>query len=590
MVWQDNMTDGDGLGISAQRLNANLSATLGTFRVNEQGAGDQENAKVAMLKNGGAVFAWQGGKYGFQRIYARFLAANGTFATGDILVNTYTNSQQINPAVAALPDGNAVVVWSSFGQDGSLQGVYGQRLSATGQKLGAEFAINQTTSLNQRTPAVSALANGSFVVAWISEKFRGSILNTDPAGRIPDRTSGVELYDVGVFARLYDPSGKALGNEFQINTHSNVCANPAVSGAADGGFAVVWSERVGRLMTDGVVRTNGWDISLRSFDARVVPNSVDRRVNTETYGDQFAPKISAVGSDYLAVWTSLGQDGSREGVYGQLIVADGNLTGSEFRVNTTTVSQQFQPVVASDNSGRFIVVWSSFVGGMGSFDLFAQRYAVQPGAQPLSPPAAPYVSALSQSRLSVTWPELAGYSVDHYELYVDDKTAPVLVAGNMYVNTQLAPGTLHTLRLAYKLTDGRVSALSDAVTATTWGDDTNFDGLPDDWQARFWGNNPAYWPAPNLDSDGDGATNLQEFLAGTDPKDPNSVLRTSITSSRQGRRLNWNTQPGLIYQVQTTVDFTLWTNLGSARFAVGKTDSLPIDGGKLSIYRVIRVR
>ena len=37
------------------------------------------------------------------------------------------------------------------------------------------------------------------------------------------------------------------------------------------------------------------------------------------YGDQYAPRISAIGVDYLIVWTSLGQDGSREGVFGQFV-------------------------------------------------------------------------------------------------------------------------------------------------------------------------------------------------------------------------------------------------------------------------------
>src|ERR1051325_4510083 len=88
LVWQDNTTDGDGVGISARRINSSLSGTLGVFRVNEKGAGDQLNPRVAMLKNGGAVFAWQSGASA-SRIYARFLKPDGTFATGDVLVNTY---------------------------------------------------------------------------------------------------------------------------------------------------------------------------------------------------------------------------------------------------------------------------------------------------------------------------------------------------------------------------------------------------------------------------------------------------------------------------------------------------------------------
>src|ERR1044072_2466109 len=96
VVWQDNVTDGDGLGISARLISSGLSGSLGVFRVNQQGAGDQLNPKVALLKDGGSVIVWQGGA-GASHIYARFLSANGTFATGDVLVNTYVQNSQIDP-------------------------------------------------------------------------------------------------------------------------------------------------------------------------------------------------------------------------------------------------------------------------------------------------------------------------------------------------------------------------------------------------------------------------------------------------------------------------------------------------------------
>ena len=68
VVWQDNITDGNGWGVSAQRLDSTLSGTLSTFRVNAQGTNDQENPRVALLKNGGAAFVWQGGKPSYQQI------------------------------------------------------------------------------------------------------------------------------------------------------------------------------------------------------------------------------------------------------------------------------------------------------------------------------------------------------------------------------------------------------------------------------------------------------------------------------------------------------------------------------------------
>ena len=117
------------------------------------------------------------------------------------------------------------------------------------------------------------------------------------------------------------------------------------------------------------------------------------------------------------------------------------------------------------------------------------------------------------------------------------------------------------------------------------------DGLPDDWQRLNFGTKTSDWDAPNVDSDGDGASNWQEFLAGTDPRDPESVLKTRITNSPQGRRLSWNTVAGGVYQLQVTTDFQNWSSLGSPRFAVGTTDSVLLTGPQgVSYYRVVRVQ
>jgi hypothetical protein len=136
---------------------------------------------------------------------------------------------------------------------------------------------------------------------------------------------------------------------------------------------------------------------------------------------------------------------------------------------------------------------------------------------------------------------------------------------------------------------GSRSLLSDSASGTTWGEDENLDGLPDDWQALYWS---APFPAPNVDSDGDGASNASEFLAGTDPTNAESVLKTWLTRSLQGPRLNWNTQPGFIYQVQTSEDFgSSWSNFGPARFASGTSDSILVGGGgRAGFYRITRVR
>jgi len=573
VVWQDNVTDGDGTGISAQRLNDNLSGSLAPFRVNEIGAGHQENPQAAVLPNGGAVFVWQGGALGFQKIYARFLNPDGTFATRDILVGADTNQPSLQPAVAVLAGGDIVVAWSRMEADGHLQGICMQRLSGNGSLLGGESVVNQTTPYNQSQPAIAALAGGGFVVAWVSEAVRG----TDP--NVAETLS--DTYAVDIYARRFDAAGNALGGEFKVNTQPYYCNHPSVAAGSDGGFTVVWDQR------DAVVRTNSLDILARTYDAAGLPLASAAVVNATTYGDQYEPRIAAQGSQYLVVWTSLGQDGSYEGVYGRALTSSGAASGGEFLVNTTTLNRQMQPAVAADNSGRLLVVWTSYTGVSAGNDLYAQRYA---SGQPVPVPAAPSVNAISQSRLTVSWAELAGYDLAYYALYVDGATTAITTTNQMVTVTDLVAGSSHTCRMEYVLRDGRRSALSAAGSGSTWGEDANFDGLPDDWQARYWGLNPVAWPSANADSDGDGATNLQEFLAGTNPTNSASSLRLDLTRNGQGTWLNWSTEPGSVYQVQTSTNATTWQNLGSARFAPGTSDAVPVGGGDVRLFRIIRMR
>jgi hypothetical protein len=68
------------------------------------------------------------------------------------------------------------------------------------------------------------------------------------------------------------------------------------------------------------------------------------------------------------------------------------------------------------------------------------------------------------------------------------------------------------------------------------------------------------------------------------------VLRVQLEATVQGLFLDWNTQPGLIYRVQTSADLKSWTNLGGMRFAPGTFDSLYIGSSPASYYRVLRVR
>jgi hypothetical protein len=609
MVWQDNATDGSGWGISATRLDSTLSAvpTWADQKVNMTVTNDQENARVALLKNGGAVFVWQGGVEGFQHIYARFLTpTNGGFTwltTTDVVVSVPANNFQVNPAVAVLNNSNVVVVWSSFDEAGSssLQDVYCKIFSQTGQVVSNEFLVNQFTSYNQRSPAVAALANGGFVIAWVSEQERTVSPNLGNNTTYTTMAGAVRP-SVDIYARLYNGGGTATNGEFLVNTDSNPCANPAVAAGSDGGFMLAWGE------INLANPVNSWDIYARSFSGAGVGGAV-QTVNTTLYGDQYAPRISAIGTDYLVVWTSLGQDGSREGVYGQYVHAGGGLVGGEFLVNTTTAGPQMQQSISSDGASQFVVVWTSYTGLPYNFDLFAQRFINVNMASNLPPLAAPFVwkpftlsNGVYQPQLQVSWPLLWGISISNYEIYADGVTnAPMAIStSNLWTMTAangLKTNSTHSFAVDYVTTAGRRSPLSPSASETTWSG-LSWGGIPYEWMAAsFLGYSGGiyhtnFWWLASAPVAPGGPTLLQVFLMGGNPYDSSTWLQSALTKTSQGLFLSWNTQPGLTYQVQMTTNFTSWSVVpnASARFAAGTNDSIYVGGVPAGYYRVLLQR
>ena len=121
--------------------------------------------------------------------------------------------------------------------------------------------------------------------------------------------------------------------------------------------------------------------------------------------------------------------------------------------------------------------------------------------------------------------------------------------------------------------------------------DTDRDGLPDAWENAY-GLNAKSASDANLDSDGDGVSNLDEYLTGTNPKDPNSVLKLGLTLVGTNLcRLSWTAEKNKIFQVQRSTQGMTegWQDLGLPTRSGPVEDALATTNSITRFYRLIRM-
>jgi hypothetical protein len=319
----------------------------------------------------------------------------------ELLVNTATPGDQNQPAVTALADGRFVVAWTDDSDllgDASGTAIVAQIFNADGSKSGADFLVNTTTTAGQLTPAVTALAGGGFAVAW-----------TDTG------TSGGDASVTGVRAQVFNADGSKSGAEFLVNTTTaGSQAEATIAALADGRFVVAWRDN----------SQSGGDTSLfavraQAFNADSSKSGTEFLVNTTPTNNQHEPSITALADGrFVVAWrddSATGDDTLGSAVRAQMFNADGSQSGSEFVVNTVITNSQITPAITALAGGGFVVAWGDNSLSSGDNDAFSVRAQVfdaggnKSGSQFVlattiaSAQQTPTVTALADGRFVAAW-------------------------------------------------------------------------------------------------------------------------------------------------------------------------------------------
>jgi|GEM_PF-974921 len=355
VTWTDysgSLVDVSGSGIKLRIYDENGTATSGEILVNTTLLGSQVEPVITTLTNGNLLVTWTdptilllGDNIHGQLFTAAGVAVGGEFIANGGLLNQLLG-QQHESAVTALAGGGFVVSWTDG--SGNSSSIDAQVFTAGGTKVGDQFQVNTQTANAQQDSAITALANGGFVVTW-----------EDSSHTLGEGGSD----GFAVHAQIYDASGTQVGGEFRVN--STIAGNQldsSVTTLSNGNFVVTWSDA---SASGG--DTSGTAIRGQIYTAAGVAVGGEFLVNTEPFGAQTRPAIADLGDGgFIVVFEDASGafgDVSGTAIVAQAFDAAGNKVGDDIRINTGTTSSQLHPTVAVQADGSIVVSWETPITG-----------------------------------------------------------------------------------------------------------------------------------------------------------------------------------------------------------------------------------
>jgi hypothetical protein len=349
------------------------------FQVNSYQTGNQSEPSAAALRNGGFVICWQGqervGKC--YDIFGKIFSSRWNEVGDEFTVNTVTESDQFNPAVAVLDDSSFVVCWISNKKDDSRYRVFGQRFSYDGKRLGPEFQVNTTMFIGPMNPTIVVLTNGNFVVCWEMSDFYGQ--------------------PVRLLGQLMSTNGEKTGDEFQLKDNKQKAVVLPLAAGEFVIFSIQWE-------TDKI----SLDVVGQCFDSNGQKKGDPFPVGKDMTGNQDRPEGTVLRSGQLAICCNDIKSNRQLYLKVRLFSRDGQSRGEGVTVNSDTLAYPLNRCISPLSDGTFVVLWddSRYSGINGQlFNVNAEKIGEKFDVYP-SPPgyqSAPTAVPLSDGGFLVCW-------------------------------------------------------------------------------------------------------------------------------------------------------------------------------------------
>ncbi len=269
----------------------------------------------------------------------------------DFIVNDDTSgygTHQYSPAIAVDSRGNYVIVWRDSRYGGAPYVIMMRRFDKFGNPLGSAIRVSENPSINtdEMSPDVAIDSAGNFVVVW------------------QDSRNGT------IMAQRFDAEGNKIGTNFRADNSEGISTgqnSPSVAMDPAGNFIIVWRGYAG-----------GYYIFAQMWDPKGNPIGNNFRAdNNQGVSPQSSPDIAVDSSgNFVVVWVDTSEGSGILTVRFQRWLKVGFPLDAAIRAdNNQGKAPQYDPVIAMDREGNFVVAWRDTTAGYGQWRISAQKWS-----------------------------------------------------------------------------------------------------------------------------------------------------------------------------------------------------------------------
>ncbi|MDP2549454.1 cadherin repeat domain-containing protein, partial [Oceanobacter sp. 4_MG-2023] len=297
---------------------------------------------TAVGSDGAYVVTWNGADSANDySIFVQAFKADGSFNGDTVQLEAPGNTTY--PQITAVgTDGAYVVTWYGDDSDGDYS-IFVQAFKADGSFNGdtVQLEVPGNTTADDWYPQITAVGtDGAYVVTWYG---------ADSGG------------DDSIFVQAFDADGSLSGTTVQLEALGNNAGHDLLpqitSVGSDGAYVVTW------YGYDGVGYGGNTSIFIQAFNAEgsLDGSTVQLEALGNTTGEDYAPQITAVGSDGAYVVTWYGEDSNNDySVFVQAFNADGSFNGATVQLEAlgNTTGDDYDPqITAVGSDGAYVVTW-----------------------------------------------------------------------------------------------------------------------------------------------------------------------------------------------------------------------------------------